>query len=174
MQVVNIHECELHTDVSAVGSLIDSLASDRDLLWPRGQWPAMRFDRPLAVGAIGGHGPIGYIVEAYQPGRMVKFRFTAPPGYHGHHSFEVLPNSPQGSILRHTIRMKVAGRARLSWLLIIRPLHDAVLEDILYRARMAMGAPAMQPQWSLWVRLLRRVRYGRSATRQSQNLEKKT
>ena len=159
MQVVNIHECELQASASAAGILIDSLASDNDLLWPHGQWPAMGFDRPLAVGAIGGHGPIRYVVDAYQPGRMVKFRFTAPPGYHGHHWLELQTTGPRGSILRHTIRMNVNGRARLSWLFIIRPLHDALLEDALARARSAMGMPAKRRPWSVWVRLLRRLRY---------------
>ncbi len=56
--VLNIHSRDLHTSRDAVGALLDSLASDQDLLWPGDRWPAMRFDRPLQVGAVGGYGPI--------------------------------------------------------------------------------------------------------------------
>ena len=43
MKVLNIHERELGTDRAAVGALIDSLASVEDRLWPKQQWPRMRF-----------------------------------------------------------------------------------------------------------------------------------
>jgi hypothetical protein len=169
MRVLNIHECELQAGVPEVGALIDTLASDKDVLWPRKQWPRMRFDRPLAIGAIGRHGPIGYIVDVYQPGRMVRFSFTSPPGYQGYHSLEVQPNGDQGSILRHTIRMEVTGWARLSWLLIMRPLHDALLEDLLYLARIATGISVTQRPWSLWVKFLRHVRYRQPASDRSKS-----
>ncbi|UNO43730.1 DUF2867 domain-containing protein [Streptomyces sp. MST-110588] len=38
----------------------------------------MRFDRPLGVGAYGGHGPVRYRVSAYDPGRRIRFDFTSP------------------------------------------------------------------------------------------------
>ena len=159
MLIENIHECRLEAGLQAVGELLDSLASDDDRLWPHAHWPAMRFDRPLGVDAVGGHGPISYTIEAYHPGRLVKFRFTGPSGYDGHHWLEVQPDGDRGSLLRHTIRMRATGRAWLSWLLIIRPLHDALLEDALSRARSALGMPAARRPWSLWVRCLRRLRY---------------
>lgn len=159
MNVANIHECRLDADPAEVGGLIDSLATDNDRLWPGDRWPSIRFDRPLGVGATGGHGPIGYIVETYQPGRLVRFRFTGPPGFNGHHWFEVQTDGRQGSLLRHTIHMQTSPRAWLSWLFIIRPLHDALVEDALSRARVAVGMPPQQRPWSLWVRLLRQVRY---------------
>jgi hypothetical protein len=161
MQIVNIHECRLSIDPMEAGSLLDTLASPEDRLWPGDHWPAMRLDRPLGIGATGGHGPIGYRVDAYQPGTRVRFRFTAPPGFNGHHWFEVLPSNEQGAILRHTIDMQVTGRRLLSWLFIIRPLHDALVEDAFYNAEQALGLPARRRPWSLWVRVLRRVRYRR-------------
>ena len=159
MKVINIHECRLEASVSTIGALLDTLATAEDRLWPYDDWPAMHFDRPLAVGAAGGHGPISYSVESYQPGHSIKFLFTDPPGFDGHHWLEVQPDSQQGSILRHTIHMKVTGRALVSWLLIIRPLHDALLEDALSRVRLAVGMPARRRPWSLWVRFLRWIRY---------------
>lgn len=154
MQVLNIHEREIPASASVVGALVDSLASDKDSLWPKG-WPAMRFDRPLCVGAVGGHGPIRYVVEAYRPGQMVRFRFLGPRGFDGHHEFEVLPRGEHGTVLRHTIDMHARGQARLTWPIAIRPLHDALLEDSLARAQASVGATPDVKPWSLWVRVLR-------------------
>jgi hypothetical protein len=58
MQVLNVHERVLPVDAAAVGALMDTVASDDDALWPKTSWPRVRFDRPLGVGAVGGHGPI--------------------------------------------------------------------------------------------------------------------
>jgi len=68
MQVRNLHEHVYDSDLGSVGALIDSLASAKDdLLWPSENWPPMRLDQPLGVGAGGGHGPIRYFVEQYVP-----------------------------------------------------------------------------------------------------------
>ena len=166
MQVLNYHEREVPAAASVVGALVDTLASDNDCLWPKG-WPAMRFDRPLGVGAVGGHGPIPYTVEEYRPGQMVKFRFLGPRGFDGHHWFEVLPRGEHCTILRHTIRMRAHGPALLSWPIAIRPLHDALLEDALALAQASAGAtPIVQP-WSLWVKVLRWLMSRGRAPRQS-------
>jgi hypothetical protein len=54
----NVHERDLAAAPSEAGALIDGLAGEHDRLWPSERWPAMRLDRPLAVGASGGHGRI--------------------------------------------------------------------------------------------------------------------
>ena len=81
MQVRNVHERVFTLPLATVGALIDSLASRGDRLWPVKKWPPMRFDRPLAVGAVGGHGPVRYSVEKYLQGQMIVFRFSAPRGF---------------------------------------------------------------------------------------------
>ncbi len=128
MEVINIHQRKLTADPAKVGVLIDSLASREDRLWPRHNWPAMEFDRPLGVGAKGGHGPVQYTVEEYAPGRSIKFRFTGPKGFDGFHAYEAVSDGQQSSLLRHTLKMRTSGPAILSWPLIFRPLHDALLE----------------------------------------------
>ncbi len=65
----------------------------------------MRFDRPLQVGAVGGHGPIRYEVEEYTAGRVVRFRFTGPDGFHGTHRYEVTVLSQGETSLQHVLEM---------------------------------------------------------------------
>jgi hypothetical protein len=166
MKVLNVHERALLAGREQVGALLDSLSSPADALWPAHLWPRMRFDRPLSVGAAGGHGPIRYFVEAYAPGRSIRFRFTGPRGFDGWHGLEVLA-IPGTVALRHTLEMTTRGLATLSWPLVFRPLHDALIEDALAMAEAALGhAPRLVP-WPLQVRLLRSVLSGGKAHRQS-------
>lgn len=163
MRVLNIHERDLDATVPEVGRLIDALSSPADVLWPSRHWPAMRFDRPLQVGATGGHGPIRYFVEAYEPGRRVQFRFTGPRGFVGFHALDVQEIAPGRTRLRHVLQMETAGPAVLTWPLVFRWLHDALLEDALDQAETAVGAVGAvyrkppRRRWSLWVRILRSV-----------------
>ena len=157
MKVLNIHERELPVSAERAGALIDSLSSRDDALWPGQSWPRMQFDRPLTVGAVGGHGPIRYVVEAYTAGKMVRFRFTSPRGFDGYHAFEIVSTSARGSVLRHTLEMTAHGRAVVSWPVVFRALHDALVEDSLAVAQASLGqSPRVQP-WSARVRLLRWV-----------------
>ena len=75
MHLRNVHEREFPLSLAAVGALIDSLASRDDRLWPNGKWPPMRFDRPLAIGAVGGHGPVRYSVVEYRPSQSILSAF---------------------------------------------------------------------------------------------------
>lgn len=155
MPVRNIHERLLPVPPSQVGALLDTLASPGDQLWPFQRWPAMRLDRPLAVGAVGGHGPIRYTVEAYEPGRLIRFHFTGPPGFLGTHALVVEPDGDSGTRLRHKLLMRTVGPARLTWPVVFRPLHDALIEDAFNRAAAATGQPPAARAWTPWVRALR-------------------
>ncbi len=165
MKVRNIHEREMAVDADRVGRLIDTLASGRDELWPWDCWPRMRFDRPLGVGAAGGHGPVRYRVDRYEPGRSIRFRFQQPAGFNGFHGYEVIERSPCNTLLRHTLEIKPTGPALFSWPLVFRPLHDALMEDSLTRAETAVGLAPHRVRWSPWVRLLRRFLSGRRTKR---------
>lgn len=155
MKVVNIHERKLQADPAEVGALIDSLASWEDGLWPRQLWPRMAFNRTLAVGAKGGHGSIRYFIEAYTPGKAIRFRFTGPAGFDGFHAYEIVSGPEQPVILRHSIRMNTSGRALLSWPLVYRPMHDALMEDSLTTAQVSLGLEPQTSPWSAWVRFIR-------------------
>jgi hypothetical protein len=154
LRVSNVHQRRIPRSPAEVGRLIGSLASDRDALWPRGLWPAMRFDRPLGVGADGGHGPIRYSVVEYDPGRYIRFRFSAPRGFNGHHRLEAIPEG-NGTLLRHTIEMNAKGWALVTWPLFVRPLHNALIEDAFAITEISLGLTPTIVPWSPWVRFLR-------------------
>jgi hypothetical protein len=117
----------------------------------------MKLGKPLGVGAAGGHGPIRYTVEAYEPGVRVVFRFSGPAGFHGTHRYEV-EKEGEGSLLRHVIEMRTHGPALLTWPLVFRPLHDALMEDSLSKAEAALtDTPPREARWGWYVRGLRRL-----------------
>jgi hypothetical protein len=159
----NVHRRYYRADLPAAGALIDGLASEHDKLWPRDRWPAMHFDRPLGVGAAGGHGPIRYRVEEYQPGRYIRFRFTAPRGFIGTHAFHVREDKWGLVQWRHEIDMRLEGWAKVYWLLAIRWLHDALIEDAFDQAETHLvGIEEKRRSWSPWVALLRLLMGGRA------------
>jgi hypothetical protein len=153
--VHNVHERRFASPAGDVGALIDGLASPGDRLWPS-RWPPMRLDRPLQLSAIGGHGPIQYRVDTYEPGRRAHFTFRGPQGFDGFHVFEVESSAAGGTTLRHILHMNARGPAVLTWPLVFRPLHNALLEDCLDAAARALGETPRSKPWSPWVRMLRR------------------
>ncbi|WP_338776227.1 hypothetical protein [Streptomyces sp. DG1A-41] len=81
----------------------------------------MRFDRPLAVGASGGHGPVRYAVAHYVPGEWVRFRFTGPREFRGFHEFSLQHPGAERTVLRNTLALRPRGVRWLGWLLFFRP-----------------------------------------------------
>lgn len=155
MDILNIHERDLHATAAQAGELIDSLASVQDRLWPIHTWPRMGFDCVLCQGAAGGHGPIHYVVEYYRPGHVIRFQFTAPRGFNGQHGFEIIDKDTQTVTMRHTLKMTTRGLALVGWPILFRPLHDALIEDALATAQASLGNKPELRDWSLWVKLLR-------------------
>lgn len=152
--VFNRHARRIAVPPARAGLIIDYLASPGDSTWPTRCWPALQLDRPLGVGARGGHGPIRYAVVEYVPGTLVRFRFTAPTGFDGGHAFRIKPVG-NGIELIHELQMRARGPALLTWPLLYRPLHDALVEDAFACAQALLGeAPVMRP-WPWRVRLLR-------------------
>lgn len=156
--VVNEHARRIPVPADRLGALLDGLSGPDDALWPVPAWPPVVFDRPLGVGADGGHGPIRYRVSAYEPGRRVECTFAAATGVSGTHTLTVEPDGPGAAVLRHVLvaREFRSSAWRLRWALIVRWLHDALLEDLLDRAEESVGTgPARPARWTPWVRLLR-------------------
>lgn len=163
----NVHEREIDATPEDVGALLATLGSPQDRLWPAADWMPMRLDREVAVGATGGHADIRYTVSSYDPGSRVEFTFVPPTALVGWHAFEVEPRPGGGSLLRHVLVAEPRGSYRLLLPLVVRWIHDAVVEDALDRAEEAVGAgPAAPARWSAWVRVLRRLT-GRPARRRA-------
>lgn len=153
----NVHERAPEAPLDLCAPLIDALASSEDLLWPGDRWPRLRLDRPIGVGAVGGHGPVPYEVAAYDPGRGVVFRFHPRFGLRGHYGFELLPRG-ELTVMRNVLEGRAVGWMRILWPLAFQWLHDALIEDALDRAEaFASGRAVSVPRWSPWVRLLRSV-----------------
>ena len=114
---------------------------------------------------MGGHGPIGYYVEEYSPLELIRFRFTAPKGIEGYHEFRLRPEI--GCVVfQHTLRARSHGLATGYWLLGLRALHDACLEDLMDRASSYSSGHEFHSPHPLRVRalrwLLRRLDVGRA------------
>ncbi|GAA4694793.1 hypothetical protein GCM10023215_35570 [Pseudonocardia yuanmonensis] len=153
--VRNVHEREFPAPAEQVWELVAALGGPGDRLWPAA-WLPVAFDRPLGPGASGGHGGLRYAVSRYEPGRLVEF--TAAPGrsLDGTHAFVVEPRGRDRCVLRHELLLRTTGAMRVLWPLAVRPLHDAVLEDLLDTAERALGTgPARPARWSPLVRVLR-------------------
>jgi Protein of unknown function (DUF2867) len=155
--VHNVHERLLPVPVDEVGPLLDRIGGPDDVLWPAPAWAPMVLDRPVAPGAVGGHGGIRYRVTAHQPQRSITFTFEPGQGLNGTHTLSVRPAGPSSSVLRHEAEGWLTGWMRALWPLAVRPAHDAVLEDMFDRAEAVLGVgPARPARWSPWVRMLRR------------------
>ncbi|GGM37735.1 hypothetical protein GCM10012275_05980 [Longimycelium tulufanense] len=169
--VHNVHSRELPLPAREAAPLVDEIAEPQRSVWPAPQWPPLLLDRPLGVGAAGGHGLVRYTCSRYEPGRRVEFTFARSVGIEGTHSLEILDGPAPGTcVLRHEIRGTCRRAMVLLWPLVVRWMHDALLEDLLDRAeRVAGRAPERPARWSPWVRLLhalaRRVEGGQPAER---------
>jgi hypothetical protein len=155
MRIANVHERALPAGGAAAKSLIDGLAGADDRLWPHDRWPPMRFERGLREGSEGGHGPVRYQIVELRPGRLVRFRFTGPPGLIGEHGYEL--EAGDGTVLlRHSLTGRAEGRMRWQWPLLFGPLHDALIEDSLDRAVATVSDVPYEPaRWSRRARALR-------------------
>lgn len=156
--VVNIHDREYLARAAEVSDVVATLSTENDRLWPSERWPRMKLDSGLAHGSRGGHGPIRYRVAKVDLDRRVIFDFTGPPGFDGWHAFSLVRTGATTTLLRHEIRMSIRGRARLTWPLFFRPLHDALIEDALDKVAGELGTTTHLPHRDgAWVSLLRRL-----------------
>ena len=156
MRVTNIHQRILHYPDQEVGNLLQTLASDNDQMLATHKWPPMRLDNGLQVGSRGGHGPIRYWVKAYETGRSVTFQFDMK-GFDGTHQFTIQAIEADKTQIKHLIKMKTSGWATLKWVLAIRWLHDAFIEDAFDKVENNLSGSNKRAEWSKWVIFLRKV-----------------
>ena len=158
----NVHERVINASIESLGALLDGLGQKDDRLWPSQSWTPMVLDRPLAVGADGGHGVIRYYVSEYEPGRRVRFTFHPRTGIIGAHELGLDALDDERSRIRHVLIGRTSGAMRVMFPAAVEPLHDAVIEDLFDNAeREATGTVVRPATWSPRVRLLRRLARGR-------------
>jgi hypothetical protein len=156
LKVLNIHKRTINQPKNKVAEILETLSTENDRIWPRGKWPSMKFKGGIKVGAKGGHGPIRYTVEKYNPSEIIQFRFSKPNGFNGIHKFELNELSHEKTEIRHTIDMKTVGKGTLMWILAIRSLHDALIEDGLDQLENNFDSNKKSSKWSFWVRFMRK------------------
>ena len=153
MRIANVHQRVVAAEPAEIAPLLASLGQADDVLYPPG-WKPMRFDKPVGVGASGTHGTI----TAYEPGRLIEIAFPRGIGITGSHMFTVTPLGAGRSRVQHEVVADATVIAWLGWHAMVRPAHDAVLEELLDRLQAAVGAPPERPAGlSPHARLLRRL-----------------
>lgn len=155
MKVLNVHSRIIDQPKQKVVDLLETLSTEGDAIWPKEKWPKMKFKGGIQAGAKGGHGPIRYSVEKYDPNEIIQFRFSKPEGFHGIHKFEIQEESVKKTAISHTIEMKTTGRGTLLWIFGIRSLHNALIEDAFDKMENHFLKERKSTQWNLWVKMLR-------------------
>ena len=158
----NVHERVINAPLEPLGVLLDGLGQKGDRLWPSRSWPPMVLDRPLALGADGGHDGIYYYVSEYEPGRRVRFTFHPRTGIIGAHELGLDALDDELSIIRHVIIGRTCWSMSVMFPDAVEPLHDAVIEDLFDNAERETTGTVIRPAtWSPRVRVLRRLARGR-------------
>lgn len=156
MKVLNIHKRSINQPKKIIVDHLKTLATEQDCIWPKENWPALRFKDGLKMGAEGGHGPIRYFVEAYNPDEIIQFRFTKPTGFNGIHKFEIKELTENKTEISHTIEMDTTGKGTLSWVFGIRSLHNALIEDAFDKFENMFTENKKSTEWNFWVKFLRK------------------
>ncbi len=157
MKVLNTHKRVLNEPKQNIAELLATLSKENDKIWPIEKWPAMRFRNGIKIGAKGGHGPIRYSVEKYNPNEIIQFQFSKPKGFNGIHKFELkeLPNKK--TEIKHTIEMETKGKGTLVWFFAIHSLHNALIEDGLDKIENYFSNDKKVTAWNVWVKIIRKL-----------------
>ena len=154
----NVHERVINAPIEPLGALLDGLGQKDDRLWPSQGWTPMVLDRPLALGADGGHDDIYYYVSEFEPGRRVRFSFRPRTGIIGAHELSLDALDERRTRIRHVLIGRTRGAMRLMFSAAVEPLHDAVIEDLFDNAEREVTGSVIRPtSWSPRVRVLRRL-----------------
>lgn len=156
MKVINIHKRSINQPKRELEKLFATLATDNDRVLANNKWPPMKLNKGLQVGSRGGHGPMQYIVSDYQEGNSITFQFDMK-GFNGFHRLELLELGYDKTEISHIIDMTTSGLATVRWVLVIRWLHDAFVEDAFDKVENEFLQYPKVSRWNWWVIILRKV-----------------
>jgi Polyketide cyclase / dehydrase and lipid transport len=155
-EIQNVHAREIAAPVEVVGEILDTLGSSGDRVWASDIWVAepVVFDRPLGVGADGGHGSLRYSVIEYEPGRRIVFEFSPHGALSGTHRFELEPLGSERCRLTHLLETETPR-----WMRPLVPFligwHDAMVETAFDRAELeATGSLQRRTRIPRWLRIV--------------------
>jgi hypothetical protein len=158
-RIENVHARDIQAPLSVVGDILDTLGSADDRVWASDIWVAepVVFDRPLGIGADGGHGSIRYSVVEYQPGRRIVFRFSPGGGLSGTHGFDLQPVGSDQTRITHFLDAHPG-----MWMRPLVPIlvgwHDAMVETAFDRVELeATGSLPRRTHIPRWLRVVNRT-----------------
>lgn len=157
LKIKNIHKRIINQPLEKVAAALATISTENDIVWPTENWPAMKFKNGIQVGAKGGHGPIRYSVEKYNPSEIIQFRFSKPVGFNGIHKFDLVEIAPQKTQINHTIDITTSLGATFSWFFAIRSLHNALIEDGFDKLENNFSNQKKKTEWNFWVKFLRKI-----------------
>ncbi|WP_460218694.1 hypothetical protein [Psychroserpens sp. MEBiC05023] len=156
MKVINVHKRLIPQPLSEVSQLFQTLATSEDKIWPKDNWPAMRFKMGLHIGSKGGHGRVRYTIIEFVEGQHIRFQFSKPDGFEGIHQLCIRRASESTTEIVHEINMITTTlKATLLWVFIIRWLHDALIEDAFDVVENQFTVHKKSRKYSMWVGVLR-------------------
>ncbi|MFC7309110.1 DUF2867 domain-containing protein [Streptomyces monticola] len=122
----------------------------------------------LGDGAFRAHlGPAveGRLDQCRAVGEGRRVRFDGAPPWDGFHELTVEPLGADRCRVRHVLEREFGAGGRLTWLLVVRPVHDTIIEELFDNIeRVTTGGPARPVRRSARVRLLRRLLWARPET----------
>jgi hypothetical protein len=157
MKIINIHKRIINQPKISILELFKTLSSENDRMVDTDRWSPILLDNGLKVGSKGGHGPIGYTVQSYDPASFIEFKFTKPTAFKGIHKFEITEFESNVTELKHTIDMNISGKTIFLWTIAIRWLHDAFIEDAFDKVENQFTVRKKTSKWSFWVIFLRKI-----------------
>ena len=116
----------------------------------------MKFNLPLQVGATGGHGTGPYALSFYTPGQHLRFEFSG--GRRGYHEFTLQKIDDMTCLLRHAMEAELTFNSVWRWHFLIRPLHNALIEDLFDKVESQVARVERPQVWSSRVQALRQRR----------------
>jgi len=157
MKIINIHQREYNHPLSDLSKIFETLATDNDLIWPKEKWNPMILDNGLCVNSSGGHGIIRYYISRYEDRKLIEFRFVEPKEFVGIHCFELIPIADDRTIIKHTINAQLNVKGLILWYLVVKWLHDALLEDCLDKIENNLEQSNAKTNYNPWVKILRKI-----------------
>ena len=156
MDVINVHKRIIEKPIIDIARLLNTLATENDMMLATDRWPRMRLDKGLQVGSKGGHGLIKYFVTEYVHEKSITFQFDMK-GLYGYHKYSLIELGSYKTELSHTLEITTTGSATLRWAIAIRWLHDAYIEDAFDKVEDYFKKDKRSINWNLYVRILRKV-----------------